>query len=67
LGTNSGVLGAPVHLGVAGLATEALHLGDGDPVHAGSLEGLLHLVELEGLDDCRDELHVCVLLPLRIR
>ena len=32
------VLGAPVHLGVPGLAAEALDLGDGHALHAGALQ-----------------------------
>ena len=39
------VLGAPVHLGVAALAAEALHLGDGHALDTGALEGVLDLVE----------------------
>ena len=61
-----GVLGAAVHLGVTGLAPEALHLGDGDAVDAGALERLLHLVELERLDDCSDQLHDAPVGQLRV-
>ena len=48
------VLRAPVHLGVAPLASEALHLGDREPLHAELLEGVLHVVDLERLDDPDD-------------
>ena len=55
-GTKSiGVLGASVRLGVAALAAEALDLADGDTLHSGGLEGVLHIVERERLDDCCDE------------
>src|SRR2546423_2501994 len=45
------VLRAPVDLGVAALAAEALGLRDGHAVDAEAPEGLLGLVELERLDD----------------
>ena len=51
------VLGAAVGLGVATLAAEAAYLADRHAGDAGRLEGVLHLVELERLDDCGDELH----------
>src|SRR5207249_2996080 len=51
------VLGAPVELGVALLPAEALHLRDGQPLHSRPRESVLHLVELEGLDDRLDLLH----------
>ena len=51
------VLGAPVGLGVAALAAEALDLGQGEALDADRLQRLLHLVELERLDHCDDELH----------
>src|SRR5918999_988057 len=51
------VLLAAVELGVAFLPAEALHLGDGDPLHADRRERLAHLVELERLDDCGDQFH----------
>src|SRR5919106_861768 len=51
------VLRAAVELGVALLAAEALHLGDGDALHADRRERLAHLVELERLDDCGNEFH----------
>src|ERR1700730_18470967 len=45
------VLGAAIELGVALLAPEALGLKDGDPLQSDLIEGVLHLIELEGLDD----------------
>src|SRR5438477_1023978 len=51
------VLGAPVELGVAFLTAEPLHLGDGEPEDAHVGQRLLHLIELEGLDDRFDLLH----------
>src|SRR5438309_8098095 len=52
-----GVLGAPVHLGVAALTTEATHLRDRHTGQADLGERRLHVVELEGLDDRRHQLH----------
>src|SRR5262245_8376781 len=52
-----GVLRAAIQLGVALLAPEAPHLGDGHPDDADLGERLLHVVELEGLDDRLDLLH----------
>ena len=51
------VLRAAVELGVALLASEALHFRHGHPLDAHALQRLLHLVELEGLDDGFDLLH----------
>jgi hypothetical protein len=51
------VLGASVQLGVALLAPEALGLDDRDALQPHVLQGLLHLVELERLDDGFDLLH----------
>src|SRR5262249_34167566 len=51
------VLGAAVELGVALLPPESLHLGHCDALHADGREGIAHLVELERLDDCRDQFH----------
>ena len=51
------VLGAAIELGVALLAAEALHLGDGEPGDADLGERLAHFVELERLDDGFDLLH----------
>ena len=52
------VFGAAIEFGMALLAAEALGLGDGDALQADLLEGLLHLVELERLDDRFDLFHV---------
>src|SRR5512146_3053866 len=51
------VLGSAIELGVALLPAEALHLGDGDALHADRRERLAHLVQLERLDDGRDHFH----------
>ena len=51
------VLRPSVDLGVAPLAAEALGLGEGHALDAERLEGLFDLVELEGLEDCHDQLH----------
>ncbi len=65
-GTKSIVYSAPaVHLGVAALAPEALHVGHGETVHTEVLERVLHVVELERLDDAHDELHGGQSLRLR--
>src|SRR4051812_14959337 len=48
------VLGAAVELGVALLPAEAFDLGDGDALHPDRRQRFADLVELEGLDDCRD-------------
>ena len=53
------VLRTSVHLGVAALAAESLHLGDRQALHAELLHGRLHIVQLERLDDRNDELHSC--------
>src|SRR3990172_7097371 len=50
-----GIFRAPVDLGVPLLTAEALDLRDG---HAGLLERVFHLVELERLDDRLDLFHV---------
>ena len=52
------VLGAAVELGVALLPSEALGLEHGDALEADLVQGVLHLVELEGLDDRFDLLHL---------
>jgi hypothetical protein len=57
------VLGATVGLAVAALASEALHLRDGHALDADTRQGVLHIVELERLDDCGDELHDFASLP----
>src|SRR3954463_282439 len=48
------VFGAAVELGVALLPAEAFDLGDGDALHPDRRQRFADLVELEGLDDCRD-------------
>src|SRR5262249_11871576 len=53
------VLGSSVQLGVTLLPTKALDLGDGDALHADCGQRFAHLVKLERLDDCGNELHVC--------
>jgi hypothetical protein len=55
------VFRAPVELGMALLPTEALGLDHAEPLDADFLERFLHLVELEGLYDRFDLLHVDVL------
>ncbi len=57
------VLGATVDFGLSLLTAEPLHLTDGQTLHAQRREGLAHVVELEGLDDGYDQLHVAALLP----
>src|SRR6266545_936488 len=54
-----GVLGAPVDLGVALLPAVTAGLGDRHPLDPEGLQGRLHVIELEGLDDPSDELHAC--------
>src|SRR5258708_4064082 len=51
------VFRAAIELGVPFLPTEALHFRHGDALHADGRERLAHLVELEGLDDCRYQFH----------
>src|SRR5437870_10149496 len=51
------VLRPTVELRVALLAAEALHLAHGQALHPHVGEPLLHLVELEGLDDRVDPFH----------
>src|SRR5512135_1014107 len=48
---------ATIEFGVAFLAAETLGLSDGDTLHADFLQGLLHLVQLEWLNDRLDLLH----------
>src|SRR5581483_11889333 len=55
------VLGVPVELAVTVLPPEAAHVGDRHPVDAFPREDLLHVVELEGLDDRFDLLHARLL------
>src|SRR5688572_4490293 len=51
------VFRAPVELGVALLAAEALDLGHGGALHADRRERFAHFVELERLDDCGNQFH----------
>jgi len=51
------VFGPAIELGVAFLAAKTLGLGDGDPLDPDFVKRLLHLIELEGLDDRFDFLH----------
>src|SRR6476661_6305394 len=60
------VLGAAIDLGLALLATEALDLADGETRHADAGQRIAHLVELERLDDRRNQFHTAFLLPLRL-
>src|SRR5262245_21724123 len=52
------VLCPSVELRVALLPAEPLHLADGQALYAYPRQALLHLVQLEGLDDCLDLFHV---------
>jgi len=51
------VFGAAIDLGVALLAAEAFHLGQGHALDAEFAEGVFHFLDLEGLDDGFDFLH----------
>ena len=51
------VFGPAIQFGMALLPAEALGLGHGDALDADLVKRLLHLVELEGLDDRLDLLH----------
>ena len=51
------IFGAAIELGMALLAAEALDLGDGDPADPDLVERVLHVVELERLDDRFDLFH----------
>jgi len=51
------ILGAAIELGVAALTAEALDLGHRDALYADVRDGLADIIELEGLDDCCDQLH----------
>ena len=53
-----GVFTAPVDFSVALLTAEPLDLADGHPFDAHFAEGVLHLFELEGLDDGFDFFHI---------
>jgi hypothetical protein len=61
------VLRAAVQLGVALLATEALDLGDGDPLHTDGRQCFAHFVELERFDDGCDQLHDELLLWMEMK
>jgi len=54
------IFGAAVELGMALLPAEALHFGHGNARDADLVKRVLHIVELEGLDDRFDLLHVGV-------
>ena len=62
-----GVLRAAVHLGVAALATEALHFRNGEALHAEPVERVLDVADLERLDDRHDELHAAPPSQIRSR
>src|SRR6185437_2321029 len=53
-----GVFGAAVDFGMSLLSPVALDLGDGHALHAQRRKLLADLVEFEGFDDRRDELHL---------
>ena len=53
-----GIFGAAVDLGVALLAPESLHLGDGHAVNANGGESVTHFLQLERLDNRHDNFHV---------
>src|SRR5215208_6875290 len=57
------VFGATIKLRVSLLASEAFGLDDRDPLQSDLLKSLLHLVELERLDDCFELLHSSLCLP----
>ena len=51
------IFGPAIELRMALLPAEALHLGDGDSGNARIVKGVLHVVELERLDDRFDFFH----------
>src|SRR5688572_15887416 len=51
------IFGTPIELRMPLLAAEALHLGDGDSGNARIVQRVLHVVELERLDDRFDFFH----------
>src|SRR5260370_5637832 len=53
---------SPVHFLVPLLAAMAAHFGDGHAIDPDALQRLLHLVELEGLDDGFDFLHFLIVI-----
>src|SRR5882762_11613268 len=52
------VFGAAIELGVSFLPSETLGFQDGNSLQSDLIEGVLHLIELEGLDDRFDLLHL---------
>ena len=52
------VLGSAVHLGVTALASKALGLGDRHTTDVQGLQAFLHVIQLEGLENCDNEFHV---------
>ena len=58
------VFGAAIELGMAFLAAEALGLGHRDALKADFLQGFLHLIELEWLDDRFDLFHCFAAPPM---
>src|ERR1700704_466667 len=52
------IFGAAIELGVSLLPSEALGFQDGNSLQSDLIEGVLHLIELEGLDDRFDLLHL---------
>jgi len=58
------IFGAAIEFGMALLPAEALGLGDGDAGNADFVQRLLHLVQLEGLDDRFDLFHS--IIPCRL-
>src|SRR3989304_7506031 len=52
-----GIFRPPVELGMPLLSAEPLHLTDREPLDADLRQGILHLVQLERLDDRFDLLH----------
>ena len=55
------VFRAPVYFRLTLLPAEALHLRDGEALHAERRERLSDVVQLEGLDDGYNQLHVSAL------
>ena len=54
------IFGSTVHLCVPALAAESLNGRNSHSLDGHSLERGLHIVELERLDDCCDEFHLCL-------
>src|SRR5262245_5476621 len=57
------VFGAAIEFGMSLLPSEPLGLQDGDALEPDLVQRILHLVELEGLDDRFDLLHLLGLSP----